>query len=159
VDRVSPVSDRFGPRNSRKGRLVRPFCCGLLALALMGAATSSAVSAAEPGAGRLRPPPLACDRNHLTSWRGRVIDYHRQGDTTWLQIATDDDTQEEAELKVPPPPAAPADYRLDGQAFTADDWSRIEMPDGTLRAGMRATAWVCEDGATPTVIDWQPPAG
>lgn len=146
-----------------KGRRVRPFLFAAFVLAATACAASApprahVVPAAMAGEGRLRPPPLACDRNHLTSWRGRVMDYRRQGDTTWLQIATDDDTLEEAELKVPPPPAAPPDYRLDGQPFTAQDWARIENADGSLRAGMRATAWVCEDGVTPPVIDWQPPA-
>ena len=53
---------------------------------------------------------------------------------------------------------ASAHYLFNGQPFTAADWSAIESAPGVLREGMRATAWVCDDGVTPPVIDWQPPA-
>ena len=106
---------------------------------------------------RLRPPPLACDRNELTSWRGVVSGYRRGDHESWLQISTDDDTVEEATLAHPDAPDASAFYRFNGQPFTAADRNAIESAPGTLRAGMRATAWICLDGVTPPVIDWQPP--
>ena len=53
---------------------------------------------------------------------------------------------------------ARAYYRLNGQDFGAGDFAAIESAPGTLREGVRATAWVCLDGVTPPVIDWQPPA-
>jgi hypothetical protein len=162
------VIDRLHASWQGKGRLVRPFLFALLA-ASSGAGATPADRGGDPGRttaapsvraseGRLRPPPLDCDRNHLTSWRGRVSGYRRDGKATWLQISTDDDTVEEATLAVPAPPVAPATYRLNGAAFTAQDWPRIETADGHSTAGLRATAWVCDDGVTPTVIDWQPPA-
>lgn len=116
---------------------------------------------AEPPAsteGRLRPPPLACDRNHLTSWRGVVSGYRRGEQETWLQISTDEDTVESTTLEHPDAADASGFYLFNGQPFTADDWSAIESAPGTLREGMRATAWICDDGVTPPVIDWQPPA-
>ena len=151
-------------RMFRKGRLVRPFFMLATAATLAACAASTAYeppveassSAASPAEGRLRAPTLPCDRNHLTSWRGLVTGYRRSGDHTWLQISTEDDTVEDTTLDVPAPPAVPSTYRINGVAFTAGDWARIEAADGSLREGMRATAWVCEDGVTPTVIDWLP---
>ena len=115
--------------------------------------------AAEPAPrGRLRPPPLACDRNDLTSWRGLVTGYRRGEHETWLQISTDADTVESTTLAHPQADDARAYYRLNGQDFGAGDFAAIESAPGTLREGVRATAWVCLDGVTPPVIDWQPPA-
>lgn len=116
---------------------------------------------AEPPAvnqGRLRPPPLACDPNHLTSWRGVVSGYRRGEHETWLQISTDYDTVESTTLEHSDAADASGFYLFNGQPFTAADWSAIESAPGVLREGMRATAWVCDDGVTPPVIDWQPPA-
>jgi hypothetical protein len=116
---------------------------------------------AEPPAtseGRLRPPPLACDRNHLTSWRGVVSGYRRGEQETWLEISTDDDTVEATTLAHPDAADASGFYLFNGQPFTAADWDAIESAPGTLRQGMRATAWICDDGVTAPVIDWQPPA-
>lgn len=106
--------------------------------------------------GRLRPPPLACDRNHLTSWRGRVTGYRREEQQTWLEISTDYDTVETLTLPHPQAGDASGFYRLNGRDFTDADWRAIESAAGTLREGMRAIAWVCDDGVTPPVIDWQP---
>jgi hypothetical protein len=120
-------------------------------------ASAATRSAATPS--RLRPPPLACDINHLTVWPGRVTGYSRRKDSTWLRIATDDDTVEATTIRHPGEATAARHYRLDGAPFTAADFARIERKPGKLRAGMRARAWICEDGVTPPVIDWQPPRG
>ena len=149
--------------SDRKGRLGRPFLYACTAAALLGCGTPVAqerMRMAEPPSrsqDRLRPPPLACDRNHLTSWRGLVSGYRRGAHETWLQISTDDDTVESTTLVHADAADAAAFYRLDGRPFTAADWGAIDSAPGTLRAGMRATAWICEDGVTPPVIDWQPP--
>jgi hypothetical protein len=158
------------PRNG-KGRLVRPFLLvGLVAASLGCAATGrelpmtaeSTPTPAEPGAGRaggrLRPPAtLACDRNHLTSFTGEVSGYRREADQTWLEISTDEDTVEAITVAHAGQADASAHYLLQGNAFGAGDWARIEAAPGKLIADMRATAWVCDDGVTPPVIDWQPP--
>ena len=108
--------------------------------------------------GRLRPPAtLACDRNHLTSYTGAVSGYRRDADQTWLEISTDEDTVEAVTVEHAGQPDASAHYLLRGEAFTANDWAAIEAAKGKLVENMRATAWVCDDGATAPVIDWQPP--
>jgi hypothetical protein len=147
---------------------VRPFLLLGAATGLLGctsaastpsppAAAIDAAGAPPASAGRLRPPVLACDRNQLTSWQGRVTGYRRDRASTWLQISTDEDTVEDTTLATAAPPAAPTAYRIDGVAFAESDWARLETADGTLRDGMRAIAWVCKDGVTPPVIDWKPP--
>ena len=115
--------------------------------------------AADTGrAGRLRPPAsLACDRNHLTSYTGAVSGYRREADRTWLEISTDEDTVEAVTVEHAGQPDASAHYLLYGQAFTGNDWTAIEATKGKLIDDMRATAWVCDDGVTAPVIDWQPP--
>jgi len=107
--------------------------------------------------GRLAPlPAVTCDRNQLTSWFGVVSGYRRESASTWLQISTDYDTVEEVTLTHPHQPDAAGFYRLWGEPFQEHDWSAIEQTPGVLVAGMRATAWICEDGQTPPLIDWQP---
>jgi len=151
--------------NTEKGRASRPF--SLLAglwlatgtLAVAAAAPAPRIAAPPPaGNARLAAPALACDRSHLTVWPGRVTGYARHKASTWLRIATDDDTVESTTLRHAGEASAARYYRLNGAPFTAADFARIESKPGKLRAGMRARAWICEDGVTPPVIDWQPPA-
>jgi hypothetical protein len=157
------------------GRLWRPVSlAGLLATTLASTACASprvappasppvravAPAPAEPvpsREGRLRPPPLACDINQTTSWTGRVTGYRRDAKGLWFRIATDEDTVEEATLAGRTQADWAKQFLLRRTTFNAGDWSRIERKPGVLIEGMRATAWICEDGKTPPVIDWQPP--
>ena len=156
------------------GRLWRPVSlAGLLAATLASTACATTRVApptppAPPPApdsaeavpardGRLRPPPLACDINQTTSWTGRVTGYRRDAKGLWFRIATDEDTVEEAMLAGRTQPEWAKQFLLRRTTFNAGDWSRIERKPGVLIEGMRATAWICEDGKTPPVIDWQPP--
>lgn len=159
------------------GRLWRPVSlAGLLATTLASTACASpravppaappapaaagAAAAAEPvpwRGGRLRPPPLACDINQTTSWTGRVTGYRRDAKGLWFRIATDADTIEEATLAGRSQADWAKQFLLRRTIFNAGDWSHIEQAPGRLIDGMRATAWICEDGKTPPVIDWQPP--
>ena len=93
----------------------------------------------------MAPPSLACDRNQLTSYFGKVVGYKRLEAGAWLRIATDYGTIEEVTAR---------DFLYRGQPFTARDWARIERKPGELRDGVRATAWVCSDGRTPPLVDW-----
>ncbi|NIP17104.1 MAG: hypothetical protein GWM87_02290 [Xanthomonadales bacterium] len=102
------------------------------------------------------PPTLSCDRNKLTSYNGRVTAYQRDAGATSLQVSTDWGTDEKIELHHVDGGNPAAHFRLAGQAFSANDWSRIESEPGVLRDGMRVIAWVCRDGVTPPVIDWRP---
>jgi hypothetical protein len=123
-------------------------------------AAAPAAAASEPVPsrdGRLRPPPLACDINQTTSWTGRVTGYRRDAGGLWFRIATDEDTVEEATLAGRTQADWAKQFLLRRTTFNAGDWSRIERKPGVLIEGMRATAWICEDGKTPPVIDWQPP--
>ena len=116
----------------------------VLALSLPGSAS------AKPAGGRVMPPPQArCDSGDLTSYFGKVIGYRRQKDNVWLRIATDYDT-----IEVVTAPADTRGFLYQGGKFSAKDWPRIERKPGVLLAGVRATAWVCGDGRTPLLIDW-----
>jgi hypothetical protein len=157
------------------GRLWRPVSlAGLLATTLVSSACAAtrdapptpppppapaaeAVEAVPSRGGRLRPPPLACDINQTTSWTGRVTGYRRDAKGLWFRIATDEDTVEEATLAGRTQADWAKQFLLRRTTFNAGDWSRIERKPGVLIEGMRATAWICEDGRTPPVIDWQPP--
>ena len=162
---------RAGQRGT--GRFLRPFFVLGLAVGLFGCAASKPARAVPPSvepspveaapadagrSGRLRPPAtLACDRNHLTSYTGAVSGYRREADQTWLEISTDEDTVEAVTVEHAGQPDASAHYLLHGKAFTGNDWTAIEATKGKLVDDMRATAWVCDDGVTAPVIDWQPP--
>lgn len=165
---VSPQPLRPGNGKGRLGRLFMFACVAMMASACAAQApaqeTTSAPevtveNASDTGrTGRLRPPTtLACDRNHLTSYTGAVSGYRRGADQTWLEISTDEDTVEAVTVEHAGQPDASAHYLLRGQAFTANDWTAIEATKGKLVDDMRATAWVCDDGVTAPIIDWQPP--
>jgi hypothetical protein len=129
------------------------FCTALLACS-----STSAQENAQRSAGRFMPPAtIACDRNQLTSWTGLVSGYGRGAAKSWIEINTDDDTIESTEIDHHDQTDASASFLLWSKTFTAADWARIEKSPGVLIEGMRATAWICLDGQTPPVIDWQPP--
>ena len=112
---------------------------------------------AQPTPARVRPPPaLECSRDQLTLYGGEVKRYQRSKGLTKITIATDWGTTESVSLKHPGQADASPWFLLQGEAFKPDDWPRIETSPGRLRAGMRAAAWVCDDGRNATV-DWQPP--
>jgi hypothetical protein len=108
-------------------------------------------------AGRIMPPAtLVCDRNQLTSWTGEVTGYRRESDQTWIEIHTDEETVESTTIEHQGKADPVAHFLVWSQAFTERDWTRIEQSPGVLRPGMRAAAWICSDGKTPPVINWQP---
>ena len=72
---------------------------------------------------------------------------------TTVTIRTDADTMETVEIRHER--AADA-FLINGMPFRTDDWAKIEKKDSALLPGMRATAWVCLDGKTETVLDWRP---
>lgn len=130
--------------------------CLFLGLAL---AASACVSAADSATGdrgrRMMPPPSStCDPNQLTAYFGVVSGYKRGSDSTWLKIDTDYETVEEVTIPHAGAADASARYLLRSEPFTKADWSQIESKPGVLRPGTRATAWVCGDGKTPPLIDW-----
>jgi hypothetical protein len=115
----------------------------LLAVVLAGLPEHAASRSAPPAA-------VGCPRDRLTSYTGRVVSYRRSTAVLSLSIRTDWNTTERVRLA---PPALNR-MRLAGMPFTTEDWTRLEMSPDEPRPGLRATAWVCDDG--PPLIDWQP---
>jgi hypothetical protein len=100
--------------------------------------------------GRYMPPPaVECDRNHLTSYTGEVTRYSRKGGSIRLTLHTDAGTTETVSLR------AGDKVLLNSDEMKEEDWKYVEEKEGKLKAGMRATAWICEGGRP--VLDWQPP--
>jgi hypothetical protein len=121
-----------------------------VAVLLLGGLAQPAAQAAQ---GRLRPPEaVTCPRNDLTLYAGRVLSLDRQKDSTSLTIATDWKTTERVTIKHPGALDPIASFLMKGKPFAKDDWVDI-MPEGKLRDGVRANAWVCSDGRT--VGDWE----
>jgi hypothetical protein len=121
---------------------------------------SGTTLAQDPGGRRMgriaSPAVISCDRNQLTSWTGAVSGYRRQDKSTWLEISTDEQTVEQTTIEHDGAADASAHYLLRSEPFTQADWPAIETAPGKLIDGVRATAWICLDGRTPPVIDWQP---
>lgn len=108
--------------------------------------------------GRMIPPArLACPRDQLTSYTGEAIEFTREPGVTAIIIHTDWDTTETVLIKHPGTNNPSARFLVGGRPFSHDDWALIESAHGELREGLRATAWVCGDGVTPVVVDWQLP--
>ena len=145
----TPTSTR---RSSTQAR--RAACT--VGVALLVAATPGA-SMAQRTEGRVRPPAdLECPHDQLTLYGGRVSHYQRGPGRTTLSIRTDWATTETVTIAHPGSRDPSRWFLIEGQPFTAADWARIEQRPGRLRAGLRAAAWVCDDGRNP-VVDWQPP--
>ena len=118
---------------------------------------SPAQDAGEQHGGRLAPPPhVTCDRDHLTSWTGKVTGYQRDEQSIWIEISTDEGTVEQTAIQHRGFQDASSHFLLWGEPFTPTEWTAIEATPGNLIDGMRATVWVCDDGRTPAVIDWRP---
>ncbi|MEP7271464.1 MAG: hypothetical protein ABI882_08150 [Acidobacteriota bacterium] len=110
------------------------------------------------------PSPLTCDRNHLTSFTGRVVSYRRQmgqmgqkgqnGRIT-LRVHTDDATTEDFSIRLGASEDGSKHFLMRGQPFKPSDWTLVEATRTRLRPKMRAIVWVCDDGSAP-VIDWRP---
>ena len=122
----------------------------------MNLAVAALACAQARGSGRVRPPDdLPCSRDQLTAYMGEVAEYSRTADAAKLTIHTDWRTIETAELL--PRAGEPIEerFRIDGEPFTAEDFSQIEAEPGRLKPGMRANVWVCEDSG-PVLVDWRP---
>ena len=101
------------------------------------------------------PESFACPRNDLTSYTGEVVDYGRRVGGTTVRIRTDWGTTEVVTVPHPGTDDPSAFFQIDGRPFSATDWPRIEREKGRLRAGTRATAWVCANGRVR--VDWDVP--
>lgn len=118
---------------------------------------TSSIIFAEDKSSRLRPPGrIGCSRDHLTSYTGKVAEYRRKMGQTTLRIATDWGTLEALRMIHPGSEDPSVWFLIEGITFAPSDWKRVESSPGQLRTGIRATAWVCDDGSNP-VIDWLPP--
>lgn len=110
-----------------------------------------AASTAPAQRGRFMPPAaVTCDRDQLTSYTGEVAKYYRKAGYIKLTIKTDEGTRETVELRMWDT------LLLNAEPMKADEWPKVEQREGKLKAGMRATAWICTGGKP--VLDWQPPA-
>ncbi|MGA9573575.1 MAG: hypothetical protein WBS20_06475 [Lysobacterales bacterium] len=106
---------------------------------------------------QLAPPVgVSCDRKQLTSWSGEVTGYHRDEQTIWIEISTDEQTVKDVTIKHQGFADASAHYLLWGEPFRHSNWTALEATPGKLIEGMHATVWICSDGRTPAVIDWRP---
>ena len=105
---------------------------------------------------RTRPPEsIGCSRDELTVYTGRVTSYRRRPDRLTIVIHTDADTTERVVVRLPKGNELARAFRLRGQPFGAKDWEQIESSPGRARAGLRAAAWVCENGSV--LVDWDAP--
>jgi hypothetical protein len=120
------------------------------------APTGRAVLGVAGGAQRLAPPEsVKCPRNSLTVYEGRVTTYRRAAGQTSLRIHTDAGTNESVIVRHGRGEDPARWFLLWAEPFQPGDWRLIESRKGRLRPGMRANAWVCDDGSNP-VIDWRP---
>ncbi len=108
-------------------------------------------------AARIRPPSaIQCPADRLTAFSGVVHHLSREIGQTTLRMHTDDGTSEIFTLYHPQSEDASPWFLLKGEPFTVADWKRIEAARNKLRPNMRATVWMCNDGAKP-IVDWRPP--
>jgi hypothetical protein len=113
--------------------------------------------------GRLMPPAsLSCDRNNTTSFTGRITAYRRTARSIFIRVRTDEQTTEQFTITLGQGVDASKKFLLQGEAFKASDWKKIERARGVLRPKMRATIWACRDDNDDfhaELIDWRPGEG
>ncbi|MCA1558141.1 MAG: hypothetical protein LC731_06330 [Acidobacteria bacterium] len=116
----------------------------------------------EQGArqGRMSPPSgLSCDRNHTTSFTGRITGYSRTTQRIFIRVRTDEQTTEQFTIRLGRRENAAKKFLFQGEAFKAGDWKKVESSRGILRPKMRATIWACRDDNDDfkaELIDWRP---
>ena len=112
------------------------------------------------GQGRLIPPTgLSCDRNNTTSFTGRITAYSRNARRIFIRVRTDEQTTEQFTIALRRGEDAAKKFLLEGAAFSAGDWKKIERSRGVLKPRMRATIWACRtdrDDFRAELIDWRP---
>jgi hypothetical protein len=129
----------------------------MLSLALVALTVGAGLPPAQQSEPRLRPPAaVECPRDHLTSYVGVLQRYRREADRTELRIRTDWDTTEDVAIAHRGSDDPSRWFLMEGRPFQTADWARLEEGPRRLRAGMRAAAWVCDDGRNP-IVDWNPP--
>lgn len=123
----------------------------------MKLALSALLAISAFGQGRLAAPAApACSRDHLTSFTGVVSGYRRTPTELRLTVKTDEATTEKIVLKYQRDEDVARWFLFGRERFEEKHWREIERAPGRLKAGARATVWVCDDGSQP-VVDWEPP--
>lgn len=129
----------------------------VILIALMIFPLTGAADSFDQERGRVVAPQLKCDRNDLTLYDGRVLVYRRRKGSTFLRIGTNFDTTENVTIRHLGTNDPAKFYLINGEAFTKNDWRRIEKRAGVLRPGMRANVWVCRGNPSiQPVVDWRP---
>lgn len=110
----------------------------------------------QPALQRHVPPTaVVCDRGQLTLYKGVVSGYKRTPGSISITVSTDWGTEEDIVIDSGSNAFEPY-FLLFNRPFREQDWPLIEERAGKLRPGVRAIAWICLDGVTLPVIDWQP---
>lgn len=129
-----------------------------LAMTVPGASTVAQTPDSLVREGRMVPPVrIACEPDQLSSYSGEVEGYVRDPGVTSITIHTDWNTMETVLLRHPGTNNPSARFLIGGRPFSQDDWTLIESGRGEIRDDVRVTAWVCGDGVTPALVDWQLP--
>lgn len=126
----------------------------VLGIVLAWACTGQTPGEASQARRVMPPPSLDCDRNQLTSYTGVVRVYERGERQILIVIDTDAETVERVLVELLVQESWRDRLLVNGTAF--EDFASLEDGNGNLLPGMRAIAWVCEDGKTGPVIDWRP---
>jgi hypothetical protein len=152
-------------KKTHTGRLLRLsllMCLFITAMTTGGASVRLLAQDGERGVqeGRLRPPAgLSCDRNHTTSFTGRITAYSRTSRRIFIRVRTDEQTTEQFTIRLGRSEEASGKFLFQGEAFKPENWKRIERARGLLRPKMRATIWACRDDKDDfraELIDWRP---
>lgn len=104
-----------------------------------------------------QPEAVACPRDSLTAYTGKAAGYQRTPERVQVSIHTDWDTVETVRIDLRPDEDVRVHFLFRGKPYGQRSLDEIEVSPGKLHAGMRITAWVCQNGPQP-LFDWRPPA-
>jgi hypothetical protein len=127
----------------------------ITALASLVVLLTAFTNTAQTDRGRIRPPAaVTCNRNNLTAYSGKVVEFSRHPGRVDLTIETDWDTTEKVTLTHSRGSDPARWFLFNGRKFKPSNWKVLDSVQSTYPDGFRATAWVCNDGRKP-IIDWQ----
>lgn len=155
------------PETFRRMMLAAGVCLCVAIVTTSGAGSQGARRVEQDGErggarqGRIRPPEglLSCDRNHTTSFTGRVTAYARTSRHIYIRVRTDEQTTEQFTIALRRGEDASKKFLFQGEAFRRSDWQKVESRRGVLKPRMRAIIWACrddQDDFRAELIDWRP---
>jgi hypothetical protein len=167
---IEAVGRKYSMSYLRDGKFLLAiiFACGLFAMASPARAQgrpqlstreNEEQNNARQGRRLAAPSGLDCDRDHITSFTGRVLAYSRQAGQISIRVRTDEGTTENFTISYAQAQELLKRVKLNGQKLRQEELEKIEARWRREKRSVRVTVWACYDKdwrkPAAVLIDWQ----